>query len=151
MKTLQILCLLTLSAFAISCGSNAQEKQHQEEHQVYNQVMAVHDEAMTKMGELSQINRRLKNKLAAIDTTQTEQREEISKMIEKLEYADGGMMTWMAEFENLDKLREVKSHEEIMAYLEAQQVKVNQVRDNMMNSMEEGKELLTKLETTESN
>lgn len=151
MKTLQIISLLALSAIAISCGPSAQEKQQQQEHQVYYEVMAVHDEAMTKMGELSRINRQLKSQLETIDSTQTQQREEISKMIENLEFADGGMMTWMAGFEKLDKLREAKTHEEIMAYLEAEKIKVNQVRDNMTASMEAGKELLNKLGATESN
>ncbi len=141
MKTLPVIALLVFAAFAISCD-NTQKKQEQEQHQLFYEVMAVHDEAMAKMGELSRVHRQLQEKLATIDSTNVAERETIAKAIESLEYADGGMMEWMANVQQLEQLRETKKHEEIMGYLQVEKQKVDQLQQAILASIEKGKKLL---------
>ncbi|MDX1940078.1 MAG: hypothetical protein SFU99_05965 [Saprospiraceae bacterium] len=140
MKTYQLLIFLILGSFALSCDQTA--KQQAQEQQLWDQVMAVHDEVMPKMGEMNQLSRDLRTKLEELDTTLTEQREQMMMGIRALEQADEGMMSWMSAIEPLDELHENKTHEEIMAYLKEEQQKVSKVKEDMLKSIEEGKKLL---------
>ena len=45
------------------------------------------------------------------------------------------MMGWMNNFTAPEKMRDTKSHEEIMAYLQSQKVEITKVRDTMNGSI----------------
>lgn len=140
MKIFQVITIAILGLFIIGCNQSA--KQQAEEQLLWDQVMAVHDEVMPKMSEINQISRDLRTKLEATDSTLVDQREQMMVGIRALEQADEGMMTWMAAIEPLDELREDKTHEQIMAYLQEEQQKVAKVKEDMLTSIEEGKKLL---------
>lgn len=152
MKALQIMTFLLLGAIVLSCGSKektgeegGQSPQEKEQHQFYNQMMAVHDEVMPRMGELVRLTQGLEDKLKALPNADAVQRNNIEQTIEALQYADGGMMMWMREVQPLDQLRQSMSHEEIMTYIQQEQVKVEKVKENILTSLDAAKQLLESL------
>ena len=140
MKAYQLFSLLIFSLLVLSCNQTA--KQQAAEQQLWDEVMAVHDEVMPKMGEINQLGRDLRAKSEGLDSTLTDQRNQIMAGISALEQADEGMMSWMSAIEPLDELRESKTHEQILAYLKEEQQKIAKVKEDMLKSMEEGKKLL---------
>ncbi len=137
MKATQIVFLLVI---VTACNQTAQ--QQQEEQKRWEEMMAIHDEVMPKMADINALSRQLKEKLAVLDTTQTEAQQKLRQTIEALSAAEDGMMTWMAEIEPLSTLRETKKHEEIMTYLAEELKKVTKVKEDMLRSIELGQQAL---------
>ncbi len=113
-----------------------------------DEIYAIHDDAMPKMGELNRLKRQLKKVRPNYASDSVIDRQ-ILDVVLMLENADEGMMTWMAAFKEPAKLRKAKSHEEIMAYLNSEKEKISQVRTDMFDSIETAKALLATLETSE--
>ena len=134
-----MIALLAGSLWA--CGNNeAEELKALEEN-----VMAVHDEVMPKMGTISALNDSLKqlytaHKLdsVAIDSVMLAT---IDGHIQALSQADEAMMQWMR---NYEKPGEDMPAEEKRTYLEAEQEKINEVRDEMLTAIAEAEAFLAK-------
>ena len=47
------------------------------------------------------------------------------------------MMTWMSTFKQPSRLRGEMTHDEIMAYLAAEKIKIEKVRDDMLGAIAE--------------
>lgn len=144
---------LLLGGFAASCGSNTSSKAEEQtqtetpeqaEQAAWEQMMEVHDEVMPKMAELNRTGRELKS--IAESTDDKAVKEQINQKVKNLEAASEAMMVWMGELQQLSKLRENKSHEEITSYLEAEKAEIDQVGEKMMKSLEEGQQLLAELQ-----
>ncbi len=99
-------------------------------------VMAVHDEVMPKMGEIHKLKKQLKKELKNNLEEVSEKRSKILQHMTALDDADEGMMNWMAEYKKLSKLEE---DQDPMSYYQAEQVKIDKVRDDMLSSIENAK------------
>lgn len=138
MKNLLSFCSIALLTFLLNaCGSD--DPNHLLQNELRDEIMVVHDEVMPKMGDIHKLKKNLK-KIAGDEQMQAG--DPIFDMLAQLENADEGMMSWMAEFKQPSKLRGSKTHEEIMAYLAEEKLKIEKVRDEMLSSIAEGTELL---------
>ena len=148
-----LLFALLLGGLAASCGSDASSKEgeqtqtetpEQAEQAAWDQMMEVHDEVMPKMAELNRTGRELKSIAESTDDKAVQ--EQINQKVKNLEAASEAMMVWMGELQQLSKLRESKSHEEIINYLETEKAEIDEVGEEMMSSLEEGQQLLAELQ-----
>lgn len=142
MKTTVFSLFFAIACLTIACNNNSANQQT-EEQQAWDAVMAVHDEVMPKMSDINRMSDDLRARANALDSTQMATKQNLMDAAQALERADEGMMSWMAEVKSPETMRsEQKTHEEIMNYLDEQKNKVNQVRDSINNSLEQGKMLL---------
>lgn len=128
-------CLLIVLFF--SCGSD--DPNHLLQEEMTDKIWVVHDEVMPKTSEINRIQRQLrkltKDKELAPD-------DPVLDMLGRLENAHEGMMEWMKAFKKPSKLRGEKSHEEIMAYLAEQMVEIQEVKNDMLSSINDGQSMV---------
>jgi ribosome-associated translation inhibitor RaiA len=142
-RTMHKLIIHTIMAFALlfsACNSQQQAEELLEE-----EVYAIHDEVMPKMSEIQRLARQLRgiqNDSLSIDPAR---RIQISEVVFQLEKADEGMMAWMNAFKQPGTLRSSKSHEEIMAYLAGEKIRMEKVKSDMLTSIDAAKALLQSL------
>lgn len=122
-----ITLLITLLVFGNSC-----KEYNQEQQQLWDKVMMVHDEVMPKMGELHQLKKQLKKQ--AENPTQ-------QKTIQEIEAAQDAMMDWMRNFKSMRVLAKL-DHAEAIAYLKKEQKRVAKVKKMMLESIEKGNDLV---------
>lgn len=119
-----------LSVFTLIFTSCNNPKQQQEDLQ--NSVIAVHDSVMADMGKLMEKKAQLNGIMSHLDSLKISRpaldtaklKVEFNQTIEQLASADDQMMDWMHGF-NPDYSG--KSHEEVMTYLNDQKAKINLV------------------------
>ena len=130
MKYLSLLFIVVL----VACGPSKKE----ELQTLKDEVIAIHDEVMPKMGELRKTRMALESLADSLMTTDSTKAAMFIELASDISMANEGMMEWMRafepEFEGTD--------EEIQQYLEEQKVAVQKVKDNMNGSLEKGKEAL---------
>lgn len=127
MRTLLLIPVL----FAVACSTPTKDKV--DIPALKAEVIAIHDEVMPKMGELRSVSKAL-TQAAIADTTKAEW----AMVAEEISDANASMMTWMRGFEpNFEG-----TEEEIVAYLQDQKQKVEQVKESMNSSLAKGKSLL---------
>ncbi|MBR9919449.1 MAG: hypothetical protein GYB31_01325 [Bacteroidetes bacterium] len=144
----KILFFLLVAGMA-ACANNADGEQTETttknpqglEMETYNTILDRHDEIMPRMGNLRQLAKKLTEwkkdapaeKQAAVEST-----------IAIIEDAEESMMTWMQELgpSNPVKLRETKSHEEIMNQLAIQEEQAASVEKKFSEAFEAAEELL---------
>jgi hypothetical protein len=122
-----ISCFIAL--FLVACGDNIQNVE--KENALRDEVFAIHDGVMPRMTEIVT----LKGKLDSLSASGNNV-EELKRYQTFLENAEDGMMEWMTHFQEPEKLRETKKHEEIMTYLESEKQRITKVRDDMNNSIQ---------------
>jgi hypothetical protein len=103
------------------------------------EVIAVHDEVMPKLGELNKDRRNLQDILK--NTTDENVKAELLQAITALEKADDGMMDWMADWKVPSNMEEQKP------YLEKEMIRIKKVKTDMLESMENAKILKEKYTT----
>jgi len=139
MNKLQALFLLPLLLFT-ACMSPKQKEEN-----LAKEVMAIHDEVMPRMGEISSYRRELKQKLQAQEfqfSAETRQeRLAMERLVTKLDSADKGMMDWM---HNYNGGQDLYTHKEIMEYLEGEKKKISDVKVYMEATLDETKKYLGK-------
>jgi hypothetical protein len=122
-------------------SSKHTEEQLAQQEQKRQEIMAVHDAVMPEMSTLNRLSRTLKP-LVQQDLSEDE-KEVLFDVLKRLEQADEGMMTWMGEFRNnLDPLRDTMSHEAVMNYLQAEELKIAEVDQQIRSSMQAARELV---------
>lgn len=144
--------LLTLPLFFSACANQqATDTEGSTEQEAYEEMMAVHDEVMPRMGEINRLSRQLRSAYETVDTTDRELLGQIDNAVRALEEADQGMMAWMNMNAGnlLEKLRADKTHEEIMAYLKKEKAAISEVAEKMRSSIAQGTELVGQLEQAE--
>lgn len=130
------LALIALAATLMyACGNSKKE----ELKTLKNEVMAVHDEVMPKMGDLMKAQKALKLKADSLmETSDSLAAQGYYDAAAKIDSANESMMNWMrnfqANFQGTD--------EELTAYLNEQKATIQKVKDDMLNSLEEGKKKL---------
>jgi hypothetical protein len=89
---------------------------------------------MPSMGELNRLKRELKDKLANSTDLVEEKRKEMEATVAQIDSASRSMMVWMREF----KPEDFKG-DELQKYLEAEMKSIQQVKENMLKALEEGR------------
>lgn len=129
---------MTLVLF--SCESN--DPNHMEEVAKHDEVMVIHDEVMPRMGEIHKLGKQLKKIVKNESVENDSILAEIKNTIKYLDEADEGMMDWMHGYSKPSKLRDKKSHEEIMEYLADEMKKVEKVKYDINTSIENAQKLI---------
>ncbi len=134
-KILTLLLLPSISWMISSCTPTNERIQQE----LVKEVMVIHDDVMPKMDDIYRTQRELR----ALKPSASNQEDTtaINGHIQTLEDAGEGMMSWMAEL-NLPATNDTRSHEEIMTYLNKEKENITKVRDDMLNSIQEGKTFL---------
>jgi hypothetical protein len=105
------------------------------------QVMAIHDEVMPKMGKLGKLVGELKSK---VDTTETGRQYESA--MKDLQAANTNMMDWMMAFGNRFDSEEIldgkELSEEKQGWLNEEEAKVKALREQINSSIEKAETLL---------
>jgi hypothetical protein len=124
--------LLIIAIFFASCGSGSQQKKV-DISGLKDEVIAIHDEVMPKMGELRKVEKEL-NMKAQADTSAVH----LIEAADRIGEANASMMQWMRGYEPEYEGTE----EEIVQYLNDQKASIQQVKEDMLTSLAEGKKLL---------
>nr|WP_299387032.1 hypothetical protein [Allomuricauda sp.] len=134
--------LLTSMVFslAISCKS---DKKNEEGVSQMDQVMAIHDEVMPKMGPLGKLVGELKTK---VDTTEAGQAYEAA--MKDLQAAHNSMMDWMKGFGDRFDPDEILNGKELtpqkQQWLDEEEAKVKVLKEQINSSIQKAEELLGK-------
>ena len=138
--------------FAVACSSPEQAKdktdfyeeeeiialEQSENDKLFAEVMAIHDEVMPEMGDIRRTRKGLLDKLE--HTSDEAVGKLLQEQADKLNESHEAMMGWMRQFNpNQDS---AVSDSAYYVYLLDQKQKMIEVRDLMVNSLNEGKALL---------
>lgn len=138
MKNPILLCLSLL--LIISCK---QEEKSEKGPTQMEQVMAIHDEVMPKMGILGKYTAELK---AKVDTTEMGRQYEAA--MKDLQQANTSMMDWMMGFGDRFDSDEILNGKELTAekqeWLKEEEEKVKAVKEQINSSIEKAESLLGK-------
>jgi hypothetical protein len=147
----QMVALLLLAATAFFSCQNAGNASGHEHHgtqggnaddSLYNQVMALHDEVMPKMGQLMGLQKRaqaLADSLTAINTPESKaSAASMLKLKDLLAEAEKGMDDWMVQF---DADANQLTGEAKTAYFIDQRNKAAQMRDNILAALDSAKRI----------
>ncbi len=144
---------LAFALFATACGSGSQNRGEEEkftqeqmaaQQQAFDKMMAVHDVAMEKIIEMNRVARSLKPYLNSLEDKRL--LEETNLAINRLEAADEAMMQWMADSPKLGRLRDTLQHDQLVALLSSEELKISKIGEEMASSLEQGKAVLAKIE-----
>ena len=144
---------LSLALLSTACGGNGQTQEKEEkftaeqqsdQQAAFQRMMDVHDVAMEKIIEMNRTARSLKPYLDSLDDKR--QFETINLAITRLETADEAMMQWMSNSPKLGQLRDTLQHEQIIALLNSEEEKINQIGVEMTSSLENGKAVLAAIQ-----
>jgi hypothetical protein len=145
--------ILILTACACKEGSNHSERKDgftpvlkTKEDSLYHDVMKGHDTGMAKMSTMRRYTTKVQHELDSINKLPASKinqqyKQALVDLQEDLSYADNAMFTWMQEFE-VDSARSDK--EKRLAYLESEKLKVEKVRDNILNGLRRADSLFGK-------
>ena len=136
MKSVILLFLIVLLMFA-SC-ENAKDR-------LYEQVMAVHDEIMPKMGAIMKYKKQLNKKIDTLieegNDANADKIAELTQAIADLDNSHEEMMNWMREFDNDF---EGMVNEEVMEYLNNQKKKIENVGKVTNSALSNAEKILAK-------
>ncbi|TAG20423.1 MAG: hypothetical protein EAZ32_09415 [Cytophagia bacterium] len=136
-----VFCLVISALWACGEDRSGVEKLEKE-------VFAIHDEVMPQSGKLLELQEQVSQDIATTDslfklkaTPALEKRKTDGLALsEALKDADSAMMDWMHDYK-ADSLKTLKVAD-AMPYLEAEKVKINTVRDKMLQSMNQAQKFL---------
>lgn len=130
--------ILSLLILFISCKS---EPKKDESPSQMEEVMAIHDEVMPKMGTISSLIADLKPKVDS-----TEVGKENLKAIRDLQGAHKSMMDWMKDFGERFNYEEIMNGKELttekQGWLKEEEVKVNELREKINTSIANAERVL---------
>ena len=130
----------------LSCNSGSDTIKQTE-----NDVFAVHDEVMPKIGDIMKLKKQLTQRIASFDSLKAtgsaaatlrsdEEREQAMRLRQDLTIADSLMMGWMSNY-NGDTLAKLSS-DEAMSYLATQKDQINDVKTKVNSSIEQARQFL---------
>jgi hypothetical protein len=112
------------------------------------ECIAIHDEVMPRMSEIVEISSGIKEMRAELDTDTTDSaaliRKNLVLQVELLDSAHESMMVWMNEYVpdyDLDH-----DADQSIKFYEEQKVRIAEVKELMLKSIEDGKNTLEKME-----
>ena len=125
-----------------ACGPTAEDLE-QLQQDLADAGMVVHDAIMPKTAEVNRLSRELTSFYEASKDSLSEELDGKVEMIQRaLDQADDGMMAWMANYQPPSTLREEKSHEEIMDFLNQQKAEIDKVSEQIEACISEAKAFL---------
>lgn len=140
-KNIFILCL---SLFSLTyCGTDQAATQQAEQQKLWDEVMAIHDEVMPKIGNINKAVKEFKDVRENNSEGFEKYRERILMQLQKLERAEEGMFSWMNQLKQLPELREKMEHEAIVTHLTKEKEAIIKVRDDMLGSLESSLALIS--------
>lgn len=131
--------ILSLFILLVSCKTEAKKEAIPSKME---EVMAIHDEVMPKMGTISNLIADLKPKVDS-----TEPGKEYLKAIRDLQGAHKSMMNWMQDFGERFDYEEIIKGKELNAekkeWLREEEVKVKELREEINTSIANAERVLT--------
>lgn len=130
--------VFTLFIFFQSCGNKQVEKNKVQREQ----IIAVHDEVMPKMGQLKSMEKAALQKveeLQSSDFPNLEKIESLKNLASQLNLAYEGMFVWMRQYNTEDG---EQTPEEVKAYLEEQLLLVSKVNEDIKVALDQAEQLL---------
>ena len=130
--------VFTLFIFFQSCGNKQVEKNKVQREQ----IIAVHDEVMPKMGQLKSMEKAALQKveeLQSSDVPNLEKIESLKNLASQLNLAYEGMFVWMRQYNTEDG---EQTPEEVKAYLEEQLLLVSKVNEDIKVVLDQAEQLL---------
>ncbi len=126
--------------------ANPANEQEAAEVALWKETMKIHDEVMPYTGQVNRIKRAIKGKIGEAGQggglKLNSSTKKMLTTLQDLDKAEKDMFDWMKGLQQLPDLRKTKSHEEIMAYLEAEKLNIRRVGINTSAVIITGKELL---------
>jgi len=119
----------------VSCAPSAEKKAEA----LQTEVMAQHDSAMAKMGALFNSRKGLALLKDSLPDSDSLAQQALTKGISDLALADERMMQWMRAY----RAPNVAAPDSALPYLTKEKVKIEIVRQNIEQSLEEAKKLFT--------
>lgn len=113
-----------------------------EDELLYKEVMAIHDEAMAKMGQISRLSRQLNDSIENTNANPMEQEEMINlyrNRLKELKEADGAMRIWMRQF---SKEGDSLKGAERISYLKEEKAAMQEVARQMDDAIDEARKVL---------
>lgn len=127
-KTISILFLSTF--MMVSCGPKHNDE---EVRQLYDEVIAIHDDVMPKISDISKLRRKImKDKVESTESL---------NHITNLEKADDAMMDWMSDFQKYKSYAD-STKDSKMRYLNNEKIRIQSVSDQMYGSIESANKYL---------
>jgi hypothetical protein len=125
-----ILALVICALFALNIG--CQDKNKESETRLNQDIMAVHDDIMPKMGEVNRLKRQLSNYKDAVSEENAEMKDSLINAILMLAKMEDNMNDWMGSYKypNPDI-----THEQMLKYLTGQRDTVKQLSDDIYMSV----------------
>lgn len=137
--------------FFAACNGNEEKKPDNAEAKadtLLKEVMNGHDVGMAKTPKLSKAQKEAERLLDSIGKLPAKSQEALAgfkgrldSLRKDLEYADFAMTKWMEEF-NYDTASGGNNIERRIEYLESEKMKVNKVRDAILNSLQKADSVL---------
>ena len=125
-------------------AANSPSKATTKEDSLYKAVIALHDEAMPKIGKIKGYQKTLQAKIDSLNTVLQDQKNEAAKklksnyevLLAQLNAAEKSMNDWMDSFNPEPKL---PSKAEIDKYWEHQKMKAQKMKDDIINAIDSSK------------
>jgi hypothetical protein len=157
-KATQLLVTLAIATGFMACNSNSSQEGGHKGHDhgsatapknyedsLYKEVIDGHDVGMAKIAKIKGYASRVQQAIdsvkklpAAAQQQALAYKQSLDSLLEDLQYADMSMDTWMTEFvpDSAQEKKEVR-----IKYLEAERLKVNKVKENILSSLEKAAKL----------
>ena len=133
--------LVLILLLAAACGGS----QENNTDTLLDEVMAVHDEIMPKLSDMSKLRKQLKGQIDELVSQDSvgnmELIQQFQQGIEELDNSHEGMMNWMREFDNDF---EGQTTEQILKYLNDQKGRIEEVGVKTNRAIKQAQDLLTK-------
>jgi hypothetical protein len=126
---------VTLLCFLLAAFASCEKKGNQE---LYDEVMAIHDEVMPKMNDIRRYKRDFQAEIANNPNITEARKTQLESSIVMLDSASDGMMKWMRAF---DPIADSEGEQKAREYLEDQKQKVTKVKEDMLKALDEAKKL----------
>jgi lipoprotein NlpI len=121
---------------AVAACTNTQQKVKEEQKAptLMDEVMALHDEVMPKMGKMMKVQKQLNLLADSIATVDLERAEQLRGLAQNLDDANEAMMDWMRNFNpNVEG-----TEAEVKAYLEQKKTEIAKVAVEMNGALTAG-------------
>jgi regulator of replication initiation timing len=129
-------------ALMAGCTPGADHTQHQDTPTgdstnvvLYNEVMDIHDEVMPKMEDLYNMKKDIQERLKDPSGLAAAEQERLKTRLAQIDSVSKMMMDWMHEF---NPPPDTTDKEEARAYFERELEKVKQVKQAMLETIEQG-------------
>ena len=134
---------LFISTIFLNTGCN---KFNPEEQALWDQVMKLHDDSMLNHSVMMKNTTQIRKALKSGENIPGQLEIAIKPVLEKIDAADEAMMSWMHDLKGPIKLSG-KSHEEIMAYLKGEKIKIEKIDKDILEQLTTSRNILNVIET----